>query len=227
MAWKPSINFNYSNNNNSGYLSGDPKDYLYMDIDEAKSGNKKWLTYDEMRKEASGIKYDCFTDETCYGYNWDYDMEHYIPAPKEYANAEFYNDDMGIIDFYTMFAHEASYGDYPDFEDDEWWDYDNEIVKEGEDQYHYIDNIIETKEFRDALYDVLVNDDELADECEGSSYSYEEICDMVADDLCSGEYLILLRSNVVAPGYRIKVNNDYYIVDGDLVWDFARSFCEE
>ena len=216
----------YALNNNSGYLSGDPHDYLYMDIDEAKSGNKKWLTYDEMRKRASGEWYDTFTDETCYGYNWDYDMEHFIPAIKQYADKQFYNSRKGIVDFYDMFKAHLDYDEYPDFEDDEWWSYDNDIVQEGEDQYHYIEPITTTPEFEHALYDVLLNDDELADECADSEFSYESICENVAYELCNDDFPILLRPNVVAPGYCIKVNGDTYDIDGDLVWDSARYYAE-
>jgi len=215
----------YARNNNSGYLSGDPRDYLYMDIGEADSGRKKWLTYDEMRKRASGEWYDTFTDETCYGYNWDYDMEHFIPAPKKYANAQFYNDHRGMVDFYDMFKIEEGYGDYPDFEDDEWWDYGNSLVQEGEDQFHYIDPITETPEFQQALYKALLNDTDLESECQDSEYSYDEICDMVSWDMCNSDYIILLRPNVIAPGYTITVDGDRYDVDGDLVWDIARSYC--
>lgn len=222
MGWTPSTNYSSSRNYNTGFLSKDPTEYLYMNIDDAKSGNKKWISYDEMRNEASGIKYDCFTDETCYGYNWDYDMEHYIPALKEYANAEFYNDDMGIVDFYTMFAHEASFGDWPDFEDDEWWDRHNDIVNEGETEYHYDDPIVSTKEFETALYDALLHDDELAQECAGSPEDYEYICEQVAWIMCNELGAILLRPNVVAPGYRITVDGTNYVVDGDLIWDEAR-----
>ncbi len=222
--WRPSTNFSYSNNDNTGFLSKDPNQYLYMDIEDAKAGNKKWLTYDEMRKEASGIKYDCFTDETCYGYGWDYDKEHYIPALKEYANLQFYNNDMGIVDFYDMFAHEASYGDFPDFEDDEWWDYSNTIVKEGETKYNYDDPITHTEEFETALYNALLEDDEVADEVANSSESYEYICEQTAWALCNDYDAILLRPNVIAPGYTINVNGNYYTIDADLLWDELRYF---
>lgn len=220
----------YAVNNNSGYLSGDPRDYLYMDIGEAKSGNKKWLTYDEMRKRASGEWYDCFTDETCYGYNWDYDMEHFIPAPKEYANATFYNDHVGIVDFYDMFKQYVSYGDYPDFEDDEWWDVENAIVREGEDRYHYVDSITSTPAFESVLFEALFADDELEQECKDSYEPFEQICEQIAWDLCNGDYVMLLRPGVVAPAYKIRIDNGSstdsgtYYVDADLVWDMARAY---
>jgi hypothetical protein len=217
----------YARNNNTGYLSGDPHDYLYLDIGEAKDGNIHWLTYDEMRKRASGEWYDCFTDETCYGYNWDYDMEHFIPALKEYANAKFYNRYIGMTDYYGAFKQYVGYGDYPDFEDDEWWDIENEIIEEGEDQYHYFDNVTTTKEFEAALYDVLLNDDELADECADSDRPYESICEEVAYELRNADYPILLRDNVMSPGYTVKLGNNYYVVDGDYIWDSARYFAYE
>lgn len=228
MSWTPSTNYNSSRNYNTGFLSKDPTEYLYMDIDDAKSGNKKWISYDEMRNEASGIKYDCFTDETCYGYGWDYDMEHYIPALKEYANAEFYNDDMGIVDFYTMFAHEASFGDWPDFEDDEWWDYHNEIVKDGETEYCYLDPITDTKEFKEALFYALYTDSDLEDEFpDTTDYTFEDICQMTVDDVCDSGYAILLRNPNFKAWYAVQVGDNRYYVDGDLIWDTARSFCKE
>ena len=214
----------YAMNDNTGYLSGDPHDYLFLDIDEAKSGKRNWLTYDQMRKRASGEWYDCFTDETCYGYNWDYDMEHFIPARKEYANQRFYNDRVGEVDFYDMFKQYVSYGDWPNFEDDEWWYLENDIMRDGEDQYHYFSPITQTKEFRKELEKAIYTDDDLAAECENSEYSFEEICEMTAYDICNYDFPILLRENVIAPGYNVWVDQHRYIVDGDLVWDAARSY---
>lgn len=218
----------YARNDNSGYLSGDPNDYLYMDIDDAKSGNKQWLTYDEMRKEASGIKYDCFTDETCYGYNWDYDMEHYIPALKEYANKTFYNRYKGEVDFFDMFKQYVSYGDYPDFEDDEWWDTENEIINEGEDRYNYGSNISDdTGEFEEQLRDALLLDDELKGLADNCGIDFEGLCENIAFDLVNSNYNFLLRNNVMSPSYSITVNGQTYRVDADLVWDIANYYCED
>lgn len=217
----------YARNDNTGYLTNDPHDYLYMDIYEAKAGNKKWLTYDEMREEASGIKYDCFTDETCYGYNWDYDMEHYIPALKEYANTTFYNDHIGKVDFFDMFKQYASYGDYPDFEDDEWWDIENEIINEGEDAYNYGSNITDdTGEFYEQLRDALILDDDLQEIANEAHLDFEQFCDEVAWDICNSGYNFLLRSNVMSPSYNITVGGQTYRVDADLVWDVARSLAD-
>jgi len=216
----------YARNNNSGYLSGDPNDYLYMDIDDAFSGYKEWLTYDEMRKEASGLKYDCFTDDTCYGYNWDYDMEHYIPALKEYANATFYNDQKGEVDFFDMFKQELSYGDFPDFEDDEWWDYDNEIIQEGEDRYNYGSNIKDTAEFEEQLRDALLVDDDIQELAKNASIDFEQFCDEIAWDVCNSGYNFLLRANIMSPSYRVEVGGQHYDVDADLVWDIAQSLAD-
>ena len=218
----------YARNDNTGYLSGDPHDYLYMDISDAKSGNKQWLTYDEMRKEASGIKYDCFTDETCYGYNWDYDMEHYIPALKKYAEATFYNDHVGEVDFFDMFKQYVSYGDYPDFEDDEWWDTENEIIGEGETRYNYGNNIVDTTgEFEEQLRDALLLDDELKGLADEYAVDFEGLCENIAFDIVNSNYNFLLRSNVMAPSYTITVDGNRYAVDADLVWDIANYYCED
>lgn len=219
----------YARNDNTGYLSGDPHDYLYMDISDAKSGNKQWLTYDEMRKEASGIKYDCFTDETCYGYNWDYDMEHYIPALKEYANATFYNKYIGEVDFFDMFKQYVSYGDYPDFEDDEWWDIENEIIYEGEDRYNYGSHLSYdvTAAIEKSLYELLLDDEDIKDLAVANGVDFEQLCRDVASDVCGVGYNFLLRDNVMAPAYGIEVDGQYYNVDADLVWDIAQSFAQE
>lgn len=217
----------YARNNNSGYVAGDPNDYLYMDIDEANSGNKQWLTYDEMRKEASGIKYDCFTDETCYGYNWEYDMEHYIPALKEYADKTFYNRYKGEVDFFDMFKQYVSYGDYPDFEDDEWWDTENEIINEGETKYNYGSNIVDdTGEFEEQIRDVLLLDNELKGLADDCAVDFEGLCENIAFDLVNSNYNFLLRDNVVSPAYRITVDGNQYNVDADLVWEIANYYCE-
>lgn len=214
----------YAVNNNSGYLNGDPSDYLYLDIDDAKAGVIEWLTYDQMREQASGIKYDCFTDETCYGYNWDYDMEHYIPALKEYATAKFYNNNIGETDYYGAFKQYCSYGEYPNFEDDEWWELDNQIIQEGEDRYHYKDDVVLSEEFQAGLVDALLQDDELEEISQQAGYSFDEFCNMLAADVCSGEYLPLLRDGGMTSYYVVYVDTSKYLVDADLVWDIARSY---
>lgn len=212
----------YVTNNNSGYLNGDPKDYLYMDISDAKNGIKEWLTYDEMRKRASGEVYDCFTDETCYGYNWDYDTEHFIPALKEYADKRFYNDTDGVTDYYGAFKNYCDfYGEYPDFEDDEWWDSNNEIMGNEDDEYHYYDDVVEDAGFQDALFSIIVDDSDLQADFSGTAEEFESACDSLAH---SPDSILLLRPLAANWNsyYRVNYNNNIYYVDADSIWDAIR-----
>lgn len=196
----------------------DPEDWLYVNW---YGDRNKFMTYDEMLADAKE-NYD-WGDETNISTYTEVIPDGYIPVDAKYKNAEFISRFGGKRYTYAeaVIDYERGQGEYPNFDDREWFDYTYECINEGESEYYFYDEIVETNEFQTALYNAMLNDDELLaefNESDQTDYTFEDICESIAYE---PDEIHLLRSRVSGSAfYRIMG----YRVDADDIYDSFRSY---